>query len=164
VNELQWERFENFVTNPYTWLLFVFTVSLPYILRYIRRFYPEKLQENMKKEEACALEFNQKPKIKFLNKVMTTGMISSVVISYLITYHLLSNLENKLSMFVNLFASMILLIVLIISILQSKVKNDKDCNDVIVGYKYLKFPNFILTMIIFSFVIVGISYLLDLLF
>ena len=114
----------------------------------------------MEKEEACTLEFNKKPKIKFLNKVMLTGMVSSIVISYLITYHLLSNLENQLSMFINLLGSMILLIVIIISILQSKVKNDKNCNDVIVGYKYLKFPNVILTTIIFCFMIISIFYLI----
>ena len=164
MNELQWERFENLVTNPYTWVLFIFTMFLPYILKYIRRFYPKKLQEKMNKEEACTLEFNQQPKIKFLNKVMTTGMISSVVISYLITYHLLSNLENKLSMFIDLFGSMLLSIALIISILQSKVKNNKDCNDVIVGYKYLKFPNIILTVTVFCFVIFGTLDLIRLIF
>jgi hypothetical protein len=156
VNELQWERLENLVTNPYTWVLFVFAMSLPYVLKFSRRFYPKKLQEKMKKEEACTLEFNQKPKIKFLNKVMVTGMASSIVISYLITYHLLSNVEKQLSMFVNLLASMILLIVIIIAFLQSKVKNDKNCNDVVVGYKFIKIVGII--EIIFIFVM-GILYL-----
>ena len=157
MNELQWERFENLVTNPYTWAFFIFAMSLPYFLRYIRRFYPEKLQEDMKKEEACTLEYQRKPEIKLIRKIVLFGFLSSLLISYLIVYYLLDNIENKFKLWLDIFLGLSVMIMIISGVLEHRVKKDKNCNDVIVGYKFMKIVGI---MEILFVVIMGILYLL----
>jgi len=166
VNEKQIEMLTNLVTNPYAWVFFIFTMSLPYTLIFIRRFYPEKLRDKMEKEEACTLKYNQKPEVKLYNNLVLLGMSGSVVISYFISYYLVDNVDDKLRLSINIFSGMVLVIIVIIGIYEyiTRKDKDKDCSEVIVGYRYLKFPNIILTVAIFCFVIFGLFYLIGLIF
>jgi len=164
VSEQALERLSNLASNPYTWILFIFIMSLPYILKYLRRFYPEKLRKKMDKEEACTLEYQQKPEMKFVRKIILIGMLSVIFISYFVSFYFLTNLINPLATFRNLFLIGALIVVIIAISFESKIKKDENCNEVVVGYKYLKFPNFILTIIVFSFIIVGIFYLIGIIF
>jgi len=157
VNELQIERLTNLLTNPYTWLLFTFTMLLPYILKFIRRFYPKSWQEAMAKEEACTLEFHKKPEMKLVRRIITIGILSTIFFSYILVFHFLKNLENPLNTFRNIFLSSAMFIVAISIYYESKIKKDKNCNDVIVGYKFMKIVGIIEILFI---LVMGILYLL----
>ena len=86
MNELQMERLTNLVTNPYTWLLFAFAISLPYILKYLRRFYPDNVRKKMEKEEACMIENNAKPKVKQLNRIFLLSMFTIPTLFFSVLY------------------------------------------------------------------------------
>ncbi len=158
------ERLLNLINNPYTWGLFVFVMALPYILKYMRRWYPKSWQESMAKEEACTLEYQQKPEMKFIRRILSIGLVSVVLISYVLAYYILPNIEYHLKTFRDLFLIGAVIIVILTIYFESKIKKNKNCNDVIVGYKYLKFPNVILTTIVSSFIIVGIFYFIGIIF
>jgi len=38
------EHFKTLFANPYTWAYFAFIFTLPYLLKYMRQFFPKKLQ------------------------------------------------------------------------------------------------------------------------
>ena len=135
MSELQLERLTNMINNPYTWILVVFAMTLPSILKYIRRFYPESLCEKMEKEEACALEYNQKPQIKSYNKLVIFGIYGSIAISYIISYYFFENIENKWNLFIKILSGLILVGLIPIAIYEFRTRKDKECSDVIVGYK-----------------------------
>ena len=160
MSEQQLERLTNLVTNPYTWLFLIFAMSLPYLLKYIRRFYPSTLREKMDKEEACTIAHQKKPEMQFVQKILVFGLLFSIVVSYVITYQLLSNLENSLRTFQNIFLGIYFPIMLVGLFYEHRIAKNENCNDVIVGYKYLKFPNIILIVTIFCLVILGIFYLI----
>jgi hypothetical protein len=157
VNELQMERLTNLVTNPYTWLFLVFAMSLGYILQYIRRFYPNHWQEAMAKEEACTLEFQKKPEMKLVRKIIQIGFLSMLFISYILAFHLLKDLENPLTTFRNILYSGAMIIAGIAIYFEYKIKKDKSCKDVIVGYKFIKMVGIIEIVFI---LVMGILYLL----
>jgi len=81
------ERLLNLITNPYTWVILVFIMALPYLLNYMRRFYPEKLRKQMEKEEACTLELQQKLEMKRMRKYITIGFIFSALLTVCIAYY-----------------------------------------------------------------------------
>jgi len=157
VNEKQIEMLTNLVNNPYTWLFLGFIVSLAYILQYMRRFYPNHWQEAMAKEEACTLEFQKKPEMKLVRKITLIGFLSMIFISYILSFHLLSDLVNPLDTFTKIFLSGAMFIMAISIYYQSKIKKDKNCNDVIVGYKFMKIVGIIEILFIS---VVGVLYLL----
>lgn len=156
MNELQWERFENLVSDPYTWVFFIFIMSLSYILQYLRRFYPKSLREKMEKEEACNLEYQKKPEMKLVRKIILFGLLFSIIISYLITYNLLQNLGNKIETFRNILLGIYIPIILTTLFYEYKTTKDKNCNDVIVGYKFIKWVGMFLlvTFVILSVIVV----------
>lgn len=158
------ERAMNLLTNPYTWVLFIFVMLLPYILKYIRRFYPESLREKMEKEEACTLEYQENPKVQMLYKIIQASFFISIFVSYLTVYHLFDSIENKFKTAFNLFVGIMSFIVIVGVYFDYKLSKDKNCNDVIVGYKYLKFPNVIVTIVVSSLAILGIFYLIGIMF
>ncbi|HFD14653.1 MAG TPA: hypothetical protein ENJ34_05035 [Epsilonproteobacteria bacterium] len=164
MNEQQLEMLTSLVTNPYTWVFFICVISLPYILLFIRRFYSKSLREKMEKEEACTLEHRENPKVQLLSKIILISFFVSIFISYLTAYYLFDDIEEKFDTAVSLFWGMMFIVMIISGYFDDKLTKDKNCNDVIVGYKYLKFPNIILTATVFCFVILGILYLIRLIF
>ena len=155
MNEQQTQMLSNLVTNPYTWIFFGFIIALSYILQYLRRFYPKHWKEAIAKEEACHLEYRKKPEMKLVRKITNIGFLSILLISYVLSFHLLTDLVNPLDTFKNIFLSGAVFIMLISIYYQSKIKQDKNCNNVIVGYKYIKIVGiveiiiFIILLIIF---------------
>ncbi len=138
MNEVQWEMLKNLATNPYTWVFLGFIFSIGYFMQYMRRFYPKSWQESMAKEEACNLEYHKKPEMKLVRKIINIGFFSMLIISYVLSFHLLTDLVNPLDTFKNIFLSGAVFIMLISIYYQSKIKKDNNCNNVIVGYKFIK--------------------------
>ena len=157
MNEKQIEMLTNLVSNPYTWLFFAFVISVGYILQYMRRFYPKSWQEAMAKEEACTLEFQKKHEMKLIRKIVLLGFLSSLGISYLIVYYLLENIENKFRLCMDIYLSFSVVIMIIAGVLAHRIKKDKNCNDVIFGYKFMKI---VITIEILVILVMGILYLL----
>lgn len=131
-------------------------ISLGYVLQftlmYIRRFYPKSWQEAMEKEEVCTLEYQQKPEMKFIRKLVFIGFFSAILISYVLAYYVLPNIENHFKTFINLFLIGTGIIAVLAIYFEFKIKKDENCNDVIAGYKSLKILG-----VISIIVIVGMS-------
>jgi len=127
--------------NPYMWLFIVFIFALPYIFRYIRQFFPKKLQEQMAKEEACNLELEQKPEMQYMRKNVTIGFFISLLVSSGITYF--SN--SSIKVFTNIFMSMMSVVALYSMIVQHKVTKGKVCN--YVSFRYWVAVFVIITLI-----------------
>jgi len=157
VNEQQTQMLTNLVTNPYTWLFFVFIIALPYVLQYLRRFYSKSWQKAMAKEEACRLEHHKKPEMKLVRKIINIGFLSMLFVSYVLSFHLLTDLVNPLKTFTYIFFGGAMLIMAVSIYYESKIKKDKNCNDVIVGYRFMKIVGIMEVLFI---VIAGILYLL----
>ena len=157
MNEKQIEMLTNLASNPYTWLFFVFVISVGYILQYMRRFYPKSWQEAMAKEESCTLEFQKKPEMKLVRQIMTIGILSTIFISYIMAFYLLKDLGNPLNTFTNILIGGAILIIVISIYYESKIKKDKNCKDVIVGYKFMKIVGIIEILFI---LVMGVLYLL----
>ena len=128
MNELQWEL----------GVIFIFIISLPVILQYIRRFYPKSLREKMEIEEACTLEVNQKPEMKRMRKIVFIGFVLSGIISYLLAYYFLPVIQTKFKMFINIFVGSIGLVAGYAMLSEYKTNKDENCNEKIVGYKFMK--------------------------
>ena len=157
MNEQQTQMLSNLVTNPYTWIFFGFIIALSYILQYLRRFYPKSWKKAMAKEEACHLEYRKKPEMKLVRKIINIGLLSMLLISYVFSFHLLTDLVNPLNTFTFIFYAGAMLVIAVSIYYQSKIKKDKNCNDVIVGYKFMKIVGIIEILFI---LVVGILYLL----
>lgn len=123
MNEQAMQHLKYLLTNPYTWLFLIFTICLPYILKYMRRFYPRKLQEQMEKEEACNLELYQKLEMQRTRKNMIAGIFISFGISVVISYFS----ENILSTFEIVFVSMMGVVVLYSVIVDYRINKGKNC-------------------------------------
>ena len=121
-------------TNPYTWLFIVFTISLPYVFKYMRRFYPEKLQEQMAKEEVCTLEKSKKPEMKRLQKIFQIGTLFSFFVTLLVAYYYQSFEVTK-----TVFISLMSLIAIYVTVAEYKIKKDKTCSHVSVKYYIVMF-------------------------
>jgi len=118
-------------SNPYTWLFIIFTFSLPYILKYMRRFYPKKLQQQMAEEEACILEINTKPEMKAMRKNVFIGFVLSIIISYIISYYLIASVDNTLRTFTNIFIGLSSLVAIYAMVTEYKINKDKkNCSDI----------------------------------
>ena len=156
MSERQWCMIKNLVTNPYTWVFFVFALSLPMILRYIRRFYPKSLQEAMEKEEACTLELNRRPEMKRLRKFMFIGLFCVVLISYLLSFYLLSDVVDPLMRFYKVLVIGIIIVIVPFIYYENKIRKGQDCKDVIVGYKFIKIVGIIEICLIVTVVIMNI--------
>ena len=128
MNELQWEL----------GVIFIFIISLPVILQYIRRFYPKSLREKMEIEEACTLEVNQKLEMKRMRKIVFIGFVLSGIISYLLAYYFLPVIQTKFKMFINIFVGSISLVTVYAMLSEYKINKDENCNEKIVGYKFMK--------------------------
>lgn len=126
MNEQALQHLKYLLTNPYIWLLLIFTICLPYILRYMRRFYPKKLQEQMAKEEACNLELHQKPEMQRTRKNMMVGIFISFVTSLAISYFS----ENSLSTFAIVFVSMMGALALYGGIVEHRESKGKKCLEI----------------------------------
>jgi hypothetical protein len=114
-------------SNPYTWLFIVFTMGLPYLLKYMRRLFPQKLQDQMAKEEACFLEGNQKPEIKRIHRNMHIGIFISLVTSFIVSYCI----DNTFHRVYVIFMSITSVVVIYSGIAEHKVKKDKkNCSDI----------------------------------
>ena len=97
------EKLKYLFANPYAWLFFAFIFTLPYLLKYMRRFYSEELQKKMKKEEVCIMEFQQKPEMKRMRKIVFIGFVLSVSVSYIISYILMDTSCDTTRIFINIF-------------------------------------------------------------
>lgn len=123
MNEQALQHLKYLLTNPYTWLLLIFTICVPYVLKYMRRFYSKKLQEQIKKEEACNLELHQKPEMQRTRKNMMVGTFISFGVSVAISYFS----ENFLGTFEIIFVSMIGIVALYGGIVEYRVSKGKKC-------------------------------------
>ena len=120
------------------WIFFLMCMALLPILMYVRRFYPDSVREKMQREEACTLEVNQKPEMKRLRKIVFIGLVLSVVISYILAYYLLPVMQTQFKMFVNISIGSTSLVAGYSMLSEYKINKDKNCNDKIVGYKFIK--------------------------
>jgi len=161
MSEQALERLENLITNPYAWLLFAFIMSLSYILKFLRRFYPESVRQKMEKEEACTFEHQQKPQMIFVRKVVTFSFLPIIFISLIVSHYFFPMIKG---LFVYLLLVGMIPIAIWAMYVEYKISKDENSNDVIVGYKYLKFPNIILTVAFLCFMILGTLYLIGLIF
>jgi len=123
------EKLKYFLTNPYTWLFIIFIFSLPYILKYMRHFYPEKLQEQMAEEEVCTLEKSKKPEMKRLQKIFQIGTLFSFFVTLLVAYYYQS-LEVTKTVFISLMS----LVAIYGTVTEYKINKDKTCSHVSVKY------------------------------
>ena len=121
-------------SNPYVWLFIIFSFSLPYILKYIRRFYPEKLQQQMAKEEVCILEKSKKPEMKHLQKIFQIGTLFSFFVTLLVAYYYQSLEVTK-----TVFISLVSLIAIYVTVSEYKIKKDKTCSHISVKYYIVMF-------------------------
>ena len=127
------EKLKYLFTNPYTWLFIVFVFALPYVLKYIRRFYSKELQKKMEKEDACMLEANQRPEMKIVRRNALVGIVLSVGISYIISYHLMELSCDSLKIFTNIFSVLISFVVVYMIVAEHKInkgKKDKICSKI----------------------------------
>ena len=160
MSEYQFIMLTNILTDPYTWLVLGFIISVGYILRYIRRLYPKSLQEAMEKEEACTLRYQKNPEIKLIRKIINMGLLSMLFISYILSFHVLTDLVNPLYTFMNIFLSGAVLIIVIGDYYKGKIKKDKSCNNVIVGYKFIKIVGIIeILFILFLYILYLLGYI-----
>lgn len=120
------------------WIFILMSMALLPILMYLRRFYPDSVREKMQREEACTLAVNQKPEMKRLRKIVFIGFVLSVVISYILAYYLLPVIQTQFKMFVNIFIGSTSLVAGYSMLSEYKINKDKNCNDKIVGYKFMK--------------------------
>jgi len=116
-------------TNPYTWLFIVLIFVLPSVLIYIRRFYPEKLQQQMAEEEACILEINTKPEMKQMRRNVSIGFVLSLFISLLVAYY-----YESLEIFKIVFISLMGLVAIYSMLVEYKINKNKTCNHISVKY------------------------------
>ncbi len=128
------ERLTYLFTNPYTWLFIVFILVLPYALKYIRRFYPEKLQKQMEQEEACTLKLNQKPEMKRMRKVVFIGFVLSILVSYIISYYVIESSDNTFEIFKNIFIVLMMIVSIYAMITEHKISKGKNCHHVSIKY------------------------------
>ena len=142
------EKLKYLFTNPYTWLFFAFILSLPYVLTYMRRFYPKELQKQMEKEEACTLKRNQKPEMKTMLKNVRLGSLFAFLISVLIAY----SSENSLEVFKTFFMIIMMPIFIYAMAMEYKINKNKNCNHVSVKYMLVMFA--IIVLIAFIVVLV----------
>lgn len=146
------------------WVFLIVIVSFGYLLQftlmYIRRFYPKSWQESMEKEEACTLEYQRKPEMKFIRKLVFIGFISTILISYILSYHLFSNIEYPFKIFLKIFLTGAVIIMIFTLYYESKIKKDGNCNDTIAGYKSLKILG-IISIILMGGISVFLSYFSD---
>ena len=127
------EKLKYLLANPYAWLLFAFILSLPYVLTYMRRFYPKELQKKMEKEDACMLEATQRPEMKTIRRNALVGIVLSVGISYIISYHLMELSCDSLKTFLNIFSALISFVVVYMIVAEHKInkgKKDKNCSKI----------------------------------
>ena len=134
------EKLKYLLTNPYSWLLFAFILSLPYVLTYMRRFYPKELQKQMEKEEACTLKRNEKPEMKTMLKNVRLGSLFAFLISLIIAYFA----ENSLEVFKTLFMIIMMPIVIYAMVMDYKINKNKNCNHVSVKYMLVMFAIIVL--------------------
>jgi len=154
MNEQQSEMLTNLVTNPYTWVLFAFAMTLPYILKFLRRLYPKHWQEAMAKEEACTLIHQQKPEMKLVRRILTIGILGIVLLSYIIVFHVLSDVVNPLDTVINFVAIGAIPVVLTAVSYENKIKKEKNCNDDFVGSKYMKVIGIVLGIVFFILLLI----------
>lgn len=154
---------ENFIhiwTNPYSWLLIGTIIALPYLLKLMRRLYPESLRKKMEKEEACTLKLYQKPQMRTLRKNMVFAFVISFIASYVVGYHLVES-TDPLGTSKNIFVLLIVPIVLYAIVIEYKITKGKSCIDAIVGYKYIKWVAMVeITVLAVAVAIFGIMALL----
>ena len=142
--------FENLITNPYTWAFIVFTMALPYLVIYMRRFYPEKLRKQMEKEEACTLELQQKPEMKRVRKYVIIGFIFSVLLTVCIAYYFEIEKRN-ISL---IFIISIIPITLYAMIVEQRISKGKKCLQFYDKKEYLQLVGIFVVMIVIIVTIV----------
>jgi len=148
------EKLNYLLTSSYIWLFILFSFSLPYLLKYMRQLYPEHVRKKMELEEACQLEYNQHPKIKRIRKYLTFSILFFIILSYIISYYLLSPSERTFQKFANLFICFSMPIVIYFGVVEYSVyKEGKNCKEVIVGYKFMKWLGILEVLIIVSLMI-----------
>ena len=118
------EKLKYLLANPYWWLFFAFMLSLPLLIKYIRRFYPKELQEKIMEAEACVLKRNKKPEIKRIQFFFNIGILFALIIGAFVAY--LSN--NILMAYVPVFV--VILIFVRYEKLINKGKKDKNCSKI----------------------------------
>jgi len=145
--EQQLERLTNLVTNPYAWIFFTFLISLPYILKFVRRCYSKNLQESMEKEESCTLEFQKSKERKSIRNFTLIGFFSLVIVSYIFIYQLL-DIHHKFEVFMMISFSIMIFFALFRMLKEFQVLKKKNCNDVIVGYQYVRIIGILISIIL----------------
>ena len=154
------EQLKLLLTNPYSWLLIGVVVGLPFLLKLMRRLYPESLRKRMEEEEACTLKLYQNPKIKRLRKGLFLALSVSIGISYAIGYHLIDS-SNPLRTSLKVFYPLMITAALYIGVAEYKITKGKNCNDVIVGFRYIKWAGIVVAVIIaMTLIIIGMKELL----
>jgi len=134
----------------------LFSFSLTYVLKHMRRFYPAKLQEKMAKEEACTLKVNKKPEMKAMRKNVFIGFVLSIIISYIISYYLIASVDNTFRTFTNIFIGLFSLVAIYAMVTEYKINKDKNCNDMIVGYKFMKWVGIFMGLVFVIALIIAI--------
>ena len=153
MNEQLLESLNNLISNPYT-LIFLGLI-FPFILLFIRRFYPEDLRRRMEKEEDCTLKLQQKPQMTLARKVLLFGGLVIAVISFIVSHYVFPTIKD---LFINLLLVGIMPMVIWVLYVDYKLGKDKNCNDVVVGYKFMKwFGIFSLIVFVILSVIVVIN-------
>jgi heme/copper-type cytochrome/quinol oxidase subunit 4 len=131
------QQLERLTTNPYAWVFFGFIILLPYILKFLRRFYPKHWQEVMQKEASCILEFQKSKERKSIRNFTLIGFFLSVMVSYVFIY-LVLDIHYKFEVFIITIFLIMVIFALFRMIKEYQVLKKKNCNNVIIGYKYVK--------------------------
>ena len=109
----------------------------------------------MEKEEDCTLKLQQKPQMTLARKVLLFGGLVIAVISFIVSHYVFPTIKD---LFINLLLVGIMPMVIWVLYVDYKLGKDKNCNDVVVGYKFMKwFGIFSLIVFVILSVIVVIN-------
>ena len=91
-----WDTFIFLFSNPYFWIYLAFGMTIPYILKLLRRFYPKSLQKIIVESEAFSRELGEDRKDKELTDKIRRfeGSIIFIPASILMLIYLLFSYYN----------------------------------------------------------------------
>jgi len=91
-----WDSFIFLFTNPYYWLFVALSMTIPYILKLLRRYYPKSLQKVIVESEAFNRELEEDKKDKILTDKIKRleGSIIFIPASILMLIYLLFSYYN----------------------------------------------------------------------
>jgi len=61
-----WDIYIFYFSSPYFWVFLAFSMTIPYILKLLRRFYPKSLQKMISESETFSRELEENKKDKEL--------------------------------------------------------------------------------------------------